>query len=161
MRLSECYALLEVAPSASLDDIKANYRRLAFKYHPDLNPGNPKAARHFTRINEAYVQLKAHRETASAGASGKRVYTAETIRQEEEARTQTARGPKKPNPFYSRQEEVLKDILNDPFAKQVFEDIFSKLKRGDDPTPQHTKPVAAQSTRNVSLRWGSGRFVLI
>lgn len=158
MRLSECYTLLEVSPSASLDDIKASYRKLAFKYHPDLNPGDPKAAQRFTRINEAYVQLKKHRETAGTTSAGKRVYNAETIRQEEEAKAKAPGTQKKPNPFYTRQEEVLKDILNDPFAKQVFEDIFSKLKRGMDPSPAHTDPVTAQSTRNVSLRWGEKRL---
>jgi|GEM_PF-5001632 len=50
MRLSECYSLLEAAPGASLDTIKANYRRLAFRYHPDLNAGDARAAERFTRV---------------------------------------------------------------------------------------------------------------
>ena len=55
MRLTECYALLEVLPGATLDEIKASYRKLAFKFHPDLNPGDARAAQRFSRLNEAYV----------------------------------------------------------------------------------------------------------
>lgn len=142
MRLSECYSLLEVSPGASLDEIKASYRKLAFKYHPDLNPGDARAAQRFTRLNEAYVLLKKNLETPS---SGKRHFNAETIRQEEEARAN--RGGKPSGGFSAKQEEVLRDILNDPFAKQVFEDIFSKLKRGDVPEGPVTK-------KKLDLKWG-------
>jgi len=147
MRLAECYSLLEVSPRASLDEIKASYRKLAFKYHPDLNPGDARAAQRFTRLNEAYVVLKKHMETSS---SGKRHYNAETIRQEEEARAKQYAG-KRSGGFSTEQEEVLRDILNDPFAKQVFEDIFSKLKRGANPGT--TEPEAV-STKSLNLKWG-------
>lgn len=147
MRLAECYSLLEVSPRASLDEIKASYRKLAFKYHPDLNPGDARAAQRFTRLNEAYVVLKKHMETSS---SGKRHYNAETIRQEEEARAKQSAG-KRSGGFSTEQEEVLRDILNDPFAKQVFEDIFSKLKRGANPGTTEPESV---STKSLNLKWG-------
>ena len=147
MRLAQCYALLELSPRASLDEVKASYRQLAFKYHPDLNPDNAQAAQHFTRINEAYVHLKNHLESSG---SNKRVYHAETIRQEEEARARNPR-QKRASAFYTKQEEVLRDILNDPFAKQVFEDIFSKLKRGENPLSTPQEPIKAQ---NFELSWG-------
>jgi len=146
MRLSECYSLLEVSPGASLDEIKASYRKLAFKYHPDLNSGDARAAQRFSRLNEAYVLLKKNLETAS---SDKRRFNAETIRQEEEAKVK--RGDKPAGGFSAKQEEVLRDILNDPFAKQVFEDIFSKLKRGDQPEGAISKPV---TTKKLDLKWG-------
>jgi molecular chaperone DnaJ len=151
MRLSECHSLLEVSPGASLDEIKAAYRRLAFKYHPDLNPGDARAAQRFTRINEAYVQLKKHAEAGSGARdeSGRRRYSSETIRQEEEARVK--RGKRAFGGFSAHQEEVLRDILNDPFAKQVFEDIFSKLKRGMEPESGTPEPIQSKS---VKLKWG-------
>ena len=37
------YELLEVAKSASGEEIKKSYRRLAMKYHPDRNPGDKEA----------------------------------------------------------------------------------------------------------------------
>jgi molecular chaperone DnaJ len=152
MRLSECYSLLEVSPGATLDEIKASYRRLAFRYHPDLNPGDARAAQRFTRLNEAYVLLKKNLERPAepeGDAEGGRRYSAETIRQEEEAKIK--RGGRPYGGFSARQEEVLRDILNDPFAKQVFEDIFSKLKRGADPGAEPSEPVRS---RNLKVGWG-------
>lgn len=47
------YALLGVNKNASADDIKKAYRRLARKYHPDLNPGDKTAESKFKEITEA------------------------------------------------------------------------------------------------------------
>ena len=51
------YAVLGVAASASADEIKKQYRRLAKQYHPDSNAGDPKAAERFKEISEAYGTL--------------------------------------------------------------------------------------------------------
>lgn len=51
------YAVLGVSSSASPDDIKKTYRRLAAKHHPDKNPNDPKAAERFKEISEAYTVL--------------------------------------------------------------------------------------------------------
>lgn len=52
------YEVLGVPHGASEDEIKAAYRRLAKKYHPDLNPGDQEAARRMNEVNAAYDQLK-------------------------------------------------------------------------------------------------------
>lgn len=51
------YAVLGVSKSASADDVKRAYRKLARKYHPDLNPGDKVAEAKFKDVNEAYEVL--------------------------------------------------------------------------------------------------------
>ena len=51
------YEILGVAPSASADDIKKAYRKLAKKLHPDLNPGNKKVEQQFKELSVAYDLL--------------------------------------------------------------------------------------------------------
>src|SRR6058998_1525801 len=48
------YAVLGVSASATQDEIKKQYRKLAAKHHPDKNQGDPKAADRFKEISEAY-----------------------------------------------------------------------------------------------------------
>lgn len=51
------YETLGVNKNASADEIKSEYRKLAKKYHPDLNKDNPEAAEKFKEVNEAYECL--------------------------------------------------------------------------------------------------------
>ena len=51
------YKTLAVTKTATADDIKKSYRKLARKYHPDANEGDPKAEARFKEISEAYTVL--------------------------------------------------------------------------------------------------------
>ena len=52
------YEVLGLPHGASDSEVKAAYRRLAKRYHPDLNPGDTKAAERMNEINAAYDQIK-------------------------------------------------------------------------------------------------------
>jgi molecular chaperone DnaJ len=53
----DLFVILGLEPGASIADVKRAYRRLARKYHPDINPGDRAAAELFRRIVEAYETL--------------------------------------------------------------------------------------------------------
>jgi molecular chaperone DnaJ len=55
--VNDYYEILGVTKGASQDDIKKAFRKLARKYHPDLNPGDKTAEQKFKEINEAYTVL--------------------------------------------------------------------------------------------------------
>lgn len=55
--MKDYYEILNVSKDASQDEIKSSYRKLAKKYHPDLNPNNKEAEQRFKEINEAYEVL--------------------------------------------------------------------------------------------------------
>jgi DnaJ-class molecular chaperone len=57
MSRNDYYQILDVDQKASSKQIKAAYRKLAFKYHPDRNSKNPGAAEKMKRVNEAYAVL--------------------------------------------------------------------------------------------------------
>ncbi len=68
---TEYYDLLEVAPTATADEIKKAFRKQAMKYHPDRNPGDKEAEQKFKAVNEAYEVLKDEQKRAAYDRYGK------------------------------------------------------------------------------------------
>jgi curved DNA-binding protein CbpA len=67
------YAILKVSPSASDDQVKAAYREMVKKYHPDNYKDNPLedlAQEKLKEINEAYEEIQRQRGTGSGGRRG-------------------------------------------------------------------------------------------
>ena len=153
LSLKECYEILKIDKHADLETLKSAYRKRAFELHPDLHPDNPDAGRQFQRLNEAYVALSAVLKPAAekaaqgkdAGAEPKankaqEEKTQESARQDDasqkaaadDAADKSDKSDKTDKTTHAyAEEEVLRDLLNDPFARRVFEDIYSELHRQD------------------------------
>lgn len=169
----QAYRILRLSHGADIEEVKASFRKLAFELHPDLHPDDPAASDKFRELNEAYVflrnYLKASPQGAAAGPeSATRAAREEPRASKEEAakayrRAKAQAGPEKAsssgpgqarNVYFTR-EDVLHDLLKDPFARQVFEDIYREVRRHGG------QPGATQaSRRKVSLRWGEKKMDL-
>src|SRR5262250_1963667 len=65
MAKQDFYEVLGVSKSASADELKTAYRKLAMKHHPDCNPGDKTAEQKFKEINEAYDVLRDDQKRAA------------------------------------------------------------------------------------------------
>jgi molecular chaperone DnaJ len=68
------YEVLGVSRSASDEELKKAYRRLAMKYHPDRNPGDKSAEEHFKEASEAYQVLSDGERRAQYDRFGHRAF---------------------------------------------------------------------------------------
>lgn len=81
----EPYQILGLDSSASKDEVKKAYRKLARQYHPDLHPNDPEAAKKMNEINEAYDRVMnpdkyAAEDARKARANGQSSYNPNTNR---------------------------------------------------------------------------------
>ncbi|HNY47377.1 MAG TPA: DnaJ domain-containing protein, partial [Casimicrobium sp.] len=65
MAKKDFYTLLGLEKSASEDEIKKAYRKLAMKYHPDRNPGDKASEENFKEAKEAYEILSDPKKRAA------------------------------------------------------------------------------------------------
>jgi molecular chaperone DnaJ len=88
MNVQDCRRILQVPAGASLDEVKAAFRQLAFRLHPDLNP-SPKAAEQFRQLNEAYILLtRTLQDEGGARAEARPGATEGPARKAEQARAE-------------------------------------------------------------------------
>ena len=75
MATQDYYELFGVSRTASADEIKKAYRKLAIKYHPDKNPGNKEAEEKFKDISHAYEVLSDKNKRAQYDQFGHEAFT--------------------------------------------------------------------------------------
>ncbi len=125
------YLVLGVMRSASADDIKQAFRRLAKQYHPDLNPGRPDIEQKFKEVNGAYSLLsdpdkRARFDKGEIDASGAERPDRTFRRAWQNANRATsgsAGGARSSSGARPGGDE------DDPFADEFFNDIFGASKR--------------------------------
>jgi curved DNA-binding protein CbpA len=100
------YATLGLGPEATEEEIRRTYRRLALQWHPDRNPGDPRAEERFKEISEAYAVL--------IDATKRGAYD-------------SARRAGRPGGFGAAREDVFRDLFNDPRASAIFEELAREL----------------------------------
>lgn len=111
--MKDYYELLEVDREASEEQIRKAYRSLAFKYHPDRNPGDPSAEERFKEIAEAYGVLT------------------DPVKRNEYDQWLRA-GPQERvagQGFPYSQEEIFRDLFRDPRFSHVFQDLFKEFEK--------------------------------
>jgi molecular chaperone DnaJ len=117
------YDLLGIDSSATLEEVKKAYRRLAYQYHPDKNPNNPRAEEHFKLITEAYETLHNTQKRAVYDRHGPSI------------------GP--------RGFEGFREPPDYPSRKDFFEDIFDEILKDFF----RTKPPSPKKARGADLRY--------
>ncbi len=106
--MKDYYKILGVSPSATAEEIKSAYRRLALKYHPDRNPDDPYAEEKFKEISEAYAVL--------IDPVKRRQYDEARLRKEKER-------------FSYSQEEIFKDLFTYPDFSEIFAELIQEFQR--------------------------------
>ncbi|MBO5761766.1 MAG: DnaJ domain-containing protein [Lentisphaeria bacterium] len=75
------YSTLGVARTATADEIKKAYRKLAIQYHPDRNPGDKEAEKKFKELSQAYEVLSDEKKRAQYDQFGSDFFTGSSARQ--------------------------------------------------------------------------------
>lgn len=102
MAYIDYYKILGVAKDASADDIKKAYRKLARKYHPDLNPNDKDANKRFQEVNEANEVLSDPEKRKKYDQYGENWQHADAFaeqQQQQQARSSGQRQQYQQNPF--------------------------------------------------------------
>ncbi len=114
------YEVLGVSPTASPEEIKKSYRKLAKRFHPDANKGDKEAERRFQEISHAFDQVG----TAEARAKYDQGETDEQLRRQYEEHMRSGRGggPGRSSHGFSY------SFGEQDFGGDFFEDLFASAR---------------------------------
>lgn len=142
--MNDPFQVLGVSPSATEDEIKAAYRALAKKYHPDLNPGSATAEAKMKEVNEAYtmaMKMKKGGYTGSSSYSGGNPYGQQNP---------YGQNPYGQNPYGQRQ---------NPYGQGGFDPFgFGGYQRSYGQSYQHQRPYDNPELQAASDYIKTGRY---
>lgn len=133
------YALLGVNKNASADEIKKAYRRLARKYHPDLNPGDKTAEAKFKEITEANEVLSDVDKRSQYDRFGQYWKQSEQPRTNPRSNNSTTPGNNPPGDFNTvdfGQYNNFDDFVNE---------LLGRFNNSSNPNPAGTKTTATKN----------------
>ncbi len=116
MAFIDYYKIMGIERGASEDDIKKAYRKLARKYHPDLNPNDKEAEKDFKAVNEANEVLSNAENRAKYDKYGKDWQHAEAFEQA--------------NQQQQRQQRSYEQDASGGFADSEYSDFFERMFGG-------------------------------
>lgn len=136
------YSILGVGRSAAEKDIKQAYRRLARKYHPDVNPGDKSSEAKFKEINEAYEVLSDAEKRKKYDRFGDQWQHAEQFAK---AGQGTQWDFRKGGTYTTADFDDLGDLGG------IFDSVFRGFQAGSDKARRPSKPKAVDHTIEVTL----------
>jgi DnaJ-class molecular chaperone len=150
MAKRDLYDVLGLSKTASADEIKSSYRKLARKFHPDATKNDPKSTERFKEAQDAYDVLSDEKQRklydeyghagigagAASGAGGAEAW--EAMRRAQEGRGQPGRGPGRS--WQGGPGVSVEDFdLNGADFGSVFEQLFGNGARRDGATTGRTR----------------------
>ena len=143
MEFKDYYQTLGLGKSASSKEIKQAFRKLARKFHPDVNPGDKAAENRFKEINEAYEVLgdpDKRRKYDELGANWRQY---EQVQQTGQSPWTTGGG--EPGSFRSINADELRDMFE---GEPPFSDFFQAFFSGDGTAERRGRSPRATRARN-------------
>jgi tetratricopeptide (TPR) repeat protein len=128
MNIADCYRLLGLQNGATYEDIKAAYRRLARRLHPDVNPADEKTQAQFIQVTEAYkflLTVVAPTDIQGGAFTDDRPATSSHLHQE--TRVKVTR-PAKPSPVQANPNQSLAEQQLKRTAYEQLQELFKLQK---------------------------------
>lgn len=158
MAFVDYYQILGISKTASTDEIRKAYRKLARKYHPDVNSGNKDAEKKFKEINEANTVLSDPEKRKKYDTYGKDWEHADAFEQARAGQSHFSRNNNRSRGtrYTMNGEEVDPDMFSDFFQSMFFDqnDVFgggSFNNGGGRRTREVPRGVDYQSVLKVNL----------
>lgn len=131
MAFIDYYKILGISKDATQEDIKKAYRKLARKYHPDLNKDNPNAQEKFQEINEANEVLSNPEKRKKYDEYGENWKYAEELEKQKKRQTKEQSGTREGTFWYSDDNTSgFSDFFEELFGNRYHN--YNRAMRGKD-----------------------------